>query len=341
MIRVLMGAAVVWAAAFAASDTTTVPQRLADTGLYDAGVSGAIDPRNRSFSPQYPLWTDGMSKRRWIYLPPGGSIDGRDEDAWVLPVGTKLWKEFSFNGRRVETRMLWKVADDRWELATYAWNEDGTDATLAPADGIPGVVEVAPGRRHTIPSRADCAACHGTKRSGPLGFNALQLSPDRDPNAINGEPLKEGMLTLKELVDERLLTGGRADLVTNAPRIRTAAPETRAVLGYLSTNCGVCHNGNGEIAAMGPTIRTRDLLTDGDAVARSLAGHRTKWQLPGAEDGTTVLVTPGAPDLSAIIARMRSRSPSSQMPPLGTVVRDQQAVDAVTRWVAAALVRAH
>jgi hypothetical protein len=53
----------------------------------------------------------------------------------------------------------------------------------------------------------------------------------------------------------------------------------------------------------------------------------------GRTDGS-VLVSPGDPDLSAIVARMRSRSPSSQMPPLGTVVRDQAAVDAMTRWIA-------
>jgi hypothetical protein len=31
---------------------------------------------------------------------------------------------------------------------------------------------------------------------------------------------------------------------------------------------------------------------------------------------------------------MRSRSPSSQMPPLATVIRDQQAVDAIAAWIA-------
>jgi hypothetical protein len=31
--------------------------------------------------------------------------------------------------------------------------------------------------------------------------------------------------------------------------------------------------------------------------------------------------------------RMRSRRPSSQMPPLGTVIRDQQPVDVITAWI--------
>jgi erythromycin esterase-like protein len=55
--------------------------------------------------------------------------------------------------------------------------------------------------------------------------------------------------------------------------------------------------------------------------------------MPGAAPGTTVLVHAGSPEASALYVRMRSRSPSSQMPPLGTVVRDQEAVDAISRWI--------
>lgn len=319
----------------AGSDPVRAPQRLRETGLYENESSMRIAATNRPFTPQYPLWTDGLSKRRWIHLPAGATIDGRNEHEWQFPVGTKLWKEFALAGRPVETRMLWKTGESSWIAASYVWNADATDALLAPDDGVPGVAEVAANRRHSIPSRTDCAACHGSTRVQPLGFTALQLSSDRDPNAIHGEPLQPGMLTLASLADQGLLTGARSDLLSNPPRIRSAHPATRAVLGYLAANCSMCHNGNGEIAAVAPVIRARDLVEDGDAVARGFARQRTKWQVPGVEDGESVLVHPGAPDLSALLVRMRSRAPSSQMPPLGTVVRDQVAVDAVTSWIAA------
>jgi hypothetical protein len=54
-----------------------------------------------------------------------------------------------------------------------------------------------------------------------------------------------------------------------------------------------------------------------------------------------VLVHDGQPEQSAIYVRMRSRSPSSQMPPLGTTVRDEAAVDAIARWSAVAPARSH
>lgn len=309
-----------------------LPERLADTGLYVMNQLDAINGTVRAFAPQYPLWSDGLAKRRWIQLPDGGVIDGADEHAWLFPPGTRFWKEFSLHGRKVETRVLWKTGG-RWRYGSYVWNQEGTDAVLAPDEGVISAIEVAPGRRHTIPSRADCAACHGPEdRGGPLGFNALQLSPDRDPRALHGEPLQDGMITLDVLAREGRLRQSAA--TAPVPRIRTQDPATRAVLGYLAANCSHCHNGSGEIAALGPTIRYSDLLRDGDAVARALLNAPTSWQLAGATGGSTVLVDPGSPERSALFARMKSRSPSSQMPPLGTVVRDQQALDAVAAWIA-------
>src|SRR5687768_3582906 len=60
-----------------------IAERLSDTLRTEAVV----------FTPRYPLWSDGMSKRRWLYLPPGTSIDKSDPDAWEFPRGTRAWKE--------------------------------------------------------------------------------------------------------------------------------------------------------------------------------------------------------------------------------------------------------
>jgi hypothetical protein len=71
------------------------------------------------------------------------------------------------------------------------------------------------------------------------------------------------------------------------------------------------------------------------AIVSALADRTTKWDLPHSVPGTTRLVTPGAPDASAMLARMRSRRPSSQMPPLGTTLADQDALALVSAWIAA------
>ena len=318
------------AAAHGSSDPA-LPLHLAETGLFANGDTRVIAAGNRPFSPQYPLWTDGAAKRRWIHLPAGTTIDASNPRQWEFPVGTRLWKEFSFAGRPVETRVLWKASDAGWLAGSYVWNKEGTDAVLAESDGVAGAMQIAPGRQHNIPSRSDCAACHGEARR-PLGFNPLQLSDDRDPNAIHGEPLTPDMVTLRTLFDEGLITGADPALRQTPPRIAADDPQTRAVLGYLSGNCGACHNGDGQISAQLPSFAYPDVV-DGRAIVRQMLGQPSRWQAPGKAEGT-LLIDPASPESSAVLLRMSSRRPSSQMPPLGTVLQDREAIEKMRQWIA-------
>jgi hypothetical protein len=308
-----------------------LPARLSQTGLYVSGTR-TVAPANRPYAPQYALWTDGAQKRRWIRLPSGARIDAHDVDRWEFPVGTRLWKEFSFAGRKVETRMISR-SEAGWSFAAYVWNDAQTDATLAPADGIRNAAEIAPGRFHAIPSRDDCLACHDNGRT-VLGFTALQLSDDRDPHAPHAEPLAPWMVTLRTLLDEGRLANAPPQLAAASPRIPGDA-RTRAALGYLSANCGHCHNEESRAA----TVRYPLLMpafASGEQVRATLDALRTRptgWDLPHAEPGTTTLVRAGHPDASALLARMRSRRPSSQMPPLGTSLPDREAIDLVASWI--------
>ena len=320
----------------ASTDGGELPRLLSQTGLYAPGAgTTTIDTHNRPFSPQYPLWSDGAAKRRWVRLPAGTTIDARDVDAWEFPVGTRFWKEFTFGGRKVETRLLRKDGPARWSFGSYVWNDAQTDAELAPEDGLPNVTEVAPGRRHSIPSVEDCRACHDSARTEILGFSALQLSTDRDPNAPHAEPLTAEMVTVRTLVEEQRLVPARAPWVEVPPRIVAPDARTRAVLGYVSTNCGSCHNAESSLASLGLLLKVRLHPSHGSGsdFVQALFRPTSKWQIPQAADGASAFVTPGVPDLSALLVRMRSRRPSTQMPPLGTVLHDRAAIDLVTAWI--------
>ena len=137
-------------------------------------ATGYGTARKQAFTPHYPLWSDGASKRRWIALPPGARIDRTKPDAWDFPPGTRLWKEFG-HGRPVETRYIERRADGSWRFATYVWSADGTTATLAPAEGVTLEAAEAPGGRYVIPSRDDCLACHEGPAVPVLGYSAVQL----------------------------------------------------------------------------------------------------------------------------------------------------------------------
>jgi len=122
-----------------ANKIAELPPTLAATGFERAAKS--------SFTPNHVLWSDGAAKRRWISLPPGTAIDKSDPDAWAFPRGTRLWKEFSIDGRAVETRFIERLDDGTWRYATYAWNAEGTGASLVADRGALLDVPQAPGGR--------------------------------------------------------------------------------------------------------------------------------------------------------------------------------------------------
>jgi cytochrome c553 len=309
------------------------PRLLSETGLYANVAKLKVDARNRTFSPQYPLWSDGATKRRWVRLPEGSQINVADLDKWELPVGTKFWKEFSLNGRRVETRFLWQVRKDHWVFASYAWNDAQTDAVLASESGVANIADIENGKRHSIPSVSECRACHDSKRTEILGFTALQLSTDRDPNALHAETLTSDMVTVKTLNDDNALTPARPELVSNPPRIEASSPITRTALGYLSTNCGNCHNRDSSIASLGLDLK-HEITRRGDCMPAlaTTVGKRGHWVVPEAAEESRI-INPGHPESSALVRRMKSRRPISQMPSIGTVVVDRAAVDLITSWV--------
>jgi hypothetical protein len=306
----------------------SLPPTLHETGLY-AGLTGhAIRPGNEPFVPQYPLWSDGATKRRWIHLPPGTSIDASDPDAWQFPVGTRIWKEFSF-GRRIETRYM-ELGPGGWAFATYVWNDAETAAVLAPARGTTTTAEVAPGVTHTIPGGGDCLACHGNATTPVLGFSALQLSPDRDRLAPHREPTPPGAIDLADLLARDRLHGLPPELPLLPPRIAARSPIERAALGYLHGNCGGCHRDDGPLASLGMSLAHRA----GDPAARRTTIDRpSRFPLPGAPDAPAVRIASGRPAQSVLLARLRSRAAATQMPPIGTAVVDDDAVQLITTWI--------
>lgn len=320
-----------------ASAPEEFPLLLSETGLYAA--DGRIDPRNRPFSPQYPLWTDGAIKRRWVRLPAGRSIDARDVDAWRFAAGTVFWKEFAWQGRPVETRVIRIRADGSAAYATYAWNAAGTEARRAPEHGVARSYEIARGKWHAIPSTVDCGNCHESGPTRILGFSALQLADERDPLAPHAEQLPATAVTLRTLLAERRLRAQTAALATRSPRITARDSVERAALGYLSSNCGSCHNAAGPLARLGFSLRpdvtyasSRPNGHGTPAVATAIR-HSGRFLLPGDTTGAR-LIDPGQPAASAVIHRMQSRRPATQMPPLGTVLVDSVGVALVRRWIA-------
>ena len=322
------------APAVLAAGLAYAPARLSDTGLFAKDSVETLAAGVQSFTPQYALWSDGAAKRRWIRLPEGGVIDGSSPADWRFPAGTRFWKEFSVAGRRVETRLIERTASGDWRFAAYVWNDAQTEATLAPAAGI-AALALPGGGRYAIPGEADCRACHEGAASPVLGFTALQLSPDRDPLTPRAESPRPGDVDLASLAASGRLTGFPQELLESPPRIDAPTAAGRAVLGYLNANCGHCHADPARTAAAVPV--GLQLAVDpvdpeaGVAAIRRLVAGESRYRPRGA--GDTRHIVPGNPQAGTLLARMRSRDPRIQMPPLGTAKPDLEAIALIERWI--------
>jgi mono/diheme cytochrome c family protein len=308
------------------------PARLAETGLYADPDSRRVADDVLPYSPQYPLWSDGAVKQRWIRIPRGAAVDASDPDAWRFPPGTQLWKEFAApDGRRLETRYMALGEDGAWRYATYAWTPDGREAARAPDHGVAGAAEVTPGVRYDLPSVGDCRACHSGKPNEVLGFEALQLSSDRDPMALHASA-RAGDLDLEALAARGAVRGLPAALVARPPRIRARSPRERAALGYLHGNCSSCHNARGPLAELGLSFEQRVSEPERLAAHATAVGHASRFVPPGAAAGV-LRIAPGDPAASAVVGRTASRDPVAQMPPFGSRVADAEAVELLSAWI--------
>ena len=307
-----------------------LPLHLRDTGLYATGSAGTPRDGVIPFSPQYPLWSDGARKRRWLYLPPGTAIDASRPDAWEFPRGTRVWKEFSHGGP-IETRFIERLADGSWRYATYVWNAEGTDAVLAPAEGTSIARSDVPGGRYVVPSREDCLACHEGSTVPLLGVSALQLSPDRDAAAAHAEPVRTDHADLRTLVARGWIRNLPRPLLDTPPRISAPTPLGRAALGYLHGNCGHCHNDSGALAGLDLALAQQagDARGSSRRTLESLIGRTGRFRSETAQQR----VVPGQAAASVIAMRMRSTSPLARMPPLGVQVIDDEGLALVLRWI--------
>src|SRR5687767_11362203 len=310
------------------SPTPTAEERLSQAGLYTDIASKTVAPQNRAYTPQYVLWSDGGIKRRWLSLPAGSRIDTTDMDRWVFPVGTTVFKEFSFQGRRVETRIIQKVAApadiSSWTFKAFAWRPDESDAVLVPEAGQINVAPTAFGTLHDIPSVTNCRSCHTRGGDVLLSVDALQMSADRDPMAIPEGQLRAGDITVANLAGEGLLTTG----TSGQARVAASSPGGRWAIGYLHGNCGNCHNPAGTGASIGMNLRYSVSATrEQDAPVFLTAVNRltTIYQVEGRRLGVdSFRILGGSPEVSAIFVRMRSRVPGHAMPPIGSEVEDTE-----------------
>lgn len=282
---------------------SALPTKLSQAGLYTDMAAKTVNPRLVELTPANPLWSDGAEKHRWYQLPEGQTIDSSDMDHWRFPVGTKLFKEFVKDGKRLETRLIWRIADtgNREKdtlFGSYVWNDDETDATFA-KDGAVNVR----GTQHDVPSAELCWRCHIGEPGNVLGFSALQVG---DVSAL---PLSV------------------------PPPAGTTYGAPNPALGSLHANCGHCHNPNGG-AWSDSHLVLRLSVDERDAAATQIVQSTVGVPLQQWIDrGYTYRIVAGDPDQSAVFFRASQRTMNVQMPPLATEQTDDVSLALLRAWI--------
>jgi len=296
------------------------PADLACTGLYADAGSKTLSPRVRPFAPAVAFWSDGADKQRFIDLPDGATIDTTSMDEWRFPVGTKVWKEFRFGGRLVETRYFHKVRADRWLQAAYVWSADGASAKKT--DGADLDVGGTP---YHVPKTSECNDCHRGRKDKLLGFEAISLA---QPGATG--------LTLAVLAAEQRLSAPPAQ--TSVTLADDATGVSSRAHAWLHVNCGTsCHTGTSLGTGYGTGLRLRlgwDEVTTKPPSEWELVRSTLDAPVRSPKWAGEARVVPGDPAASTLYRLLAQRG-AEQMPPIATQVVDDGGRSAVEAWIRA------
>lgn len=231
--------------------TEAFPENLSAYGLYE-GEMAALVPAEGVHLYEIPskLFTDYAKKQRLVKLPEGQRAMALDSRVASYPDGTVVAKTFlyphdfrdaSAGQRVIETRVM-VMTDGVWNVATYIWNEEQTDATLSLDDVITQVEWIdEDGKTHStayeIPGEVACVTCH--QNSGEVAL--LGLTPRNLNRTVSRDGQEVDQLTYLQSQG----VYGEVDPATIGTIIDsedTSHNLERRARAYLDANCAHCHN---------------------------------------------------------------------------------------------------
>jgi cytochrome c553 len=233
-------------------------------------------------------------------------------DHWLLPVGAQAFKQFSRDGKRVETRLITRTGEGRFDywMGAFIWNDDESDAVFVP-EGRDNARDT----EHDVPSVKQCGTCHNGERGRYLGVSALQLF---------GGP------TFETLSERDLFSDPAArDVVYGPP----GDPATKAALGYLHANCGHCHNPTGSSwpdTSMVLRLSVQENELEDTAIYLTTVNVEPQ---SFADAAYPFRIAPGDPEASALFFRMQQRARETQMPPFATELVDESGIQLIEGFI--------
>lgn len=282
-----------------------------------------------------PLFSNYAEKLRFIKIPDGKQVAYNDSVAFDFPEGTILIKNFYFpddfrkpeKGRKIlETRLLVKESEG-WQAYPYIWNDEQTEAVYDPAGETKSITYVsASGKKITtpyvIPNKNQCKGCH--IRNGkmmPIGPSARQLNRE----IVIGGSSKNQLAYWSE--ENMIVDVPKENIPQLAVWNDPKADLNLRARAYLDANCAHCHSRQGPASTSG-------LFLD---INQNDPGHLGVNKAPvAAGRGSGDLqydITPGHPENSILLFRMKTNDPGIAMPEIGREQIHKEGVALIEEWI--------
>ena len=278
-----------------------------------------------------PLWSSGLSKKRWVMIPndgapntPAEQITYSENQAWQFPVGTVFVKHFARpdNDAPLETR-LFVHGTDGWGGVTYKWRAGGTEADLI-EDGLTEPLTL-DGQTfdYLYPSRNQCMQCH-LPGSGPvLGFRTRQLNRSLTyPGGVTANQIES--FSAAGFIPRNLKAADLATVTTSGDIRDPNLSDENYVRSYLDSNCSHCHQPEGSSRAFFDARFTTP-LTNQSLVCGPL--------IDGLGLPAPAVIKPGNLDNSVLFQRISAHNSPIVMPPIARGPVDHAAVARVANWI--------
>ena len=135
------------------------PHYLSQIGAYENADPHAPVHAMTSYTPTFPLWSNGSEKLRAFVQPDNAQAPSPGD----IPNNTLFFKTFLFDDQPIETRVIRFINDAPPVYASYRWDDEGSDAELLDGVDAQKVTVTSNGIRSRTKSRV-IGSAHGATR---------------------------------------------------------------------------------------------------------------------------------------------------------------------------------
>ncbi len=276
-----------------------------------------------------PLFSDYLSKKRFIYVPEGSVTPYNESGVLAFPVGTVLIKNFYYNrsgtDHLVETRLLIRNTSG-WQPLSYIWNEAQTEAERSIIGDIVPITMVVNGTSRSInyqvPNQNQCVNCHSPTGSlDVLGPKVANLNKDYSYTSGTDNQISHW-------AEQGILAHPGTSSMPQWPKMSdTSADLNTRARAYLDVNCASCHSPQGSANNSGL------FLGYDNSNPSSLGIYKMPVAAGNGSGGLMYDIVPGSADESILLFRMNSSDAAIRMPEIGRELVHEEGVDLIREWI--------